>query len=63
MRTFIGIAVFSLLVFPMSCRHEGPLERAGRNADEGVRKMDRAIEDAGESAADTIEDATDDDDA
>ncbi len=53
----ITLVLFSMLV--ISCEKEGPMESAGKAADEAVEEAGDAVQDAKEKMEDAIEKSTD----
>lgn len=53
----ITLVLFSILV--VSCEKEGPMESAGKAADEAVKEAGDAVQDAKEKMEKTIEENTD----
>ncbi len=53
----ITLVLFSMLV--ISCEKEGPMESAGKAADEAVEEAGEAVQDAKEKMEDAIEKSTD----
>ena len=51
------LVLFSMLV--ISCEKEGPMESAGKAADEAVEEAGDAVQDAKEKMEDAIEKSTD----